>query len=347
MTAPALILVALTAAAEPPASVAATVAAHVIRMATAAPEGTAWAREIRAMSREVEQATQGTVRLKWYLGGIAGDELQMGERVRRDQLDGVASGGMLCTRLAPSMRVLGVQGLFQDRAEATYVAGRLKPILDEEFAKAGFVNLTELSIGPQVLFTRAPVNGLGDLRKQRVWVWDLDEVDRLEFGEMGVPVVAMSLEEAAHAYDAGKHDGFVAVPPAALAFQWSTQARYLSPLRVGVLTGCFIVANRAFDSLPLEAQQIFRTVEAKAAARLEEVGRTEDEALLGGGLFSHQGLTYLKVSDRFRAEFLEAAAAAREHLGNKLVPEALLLKVTTWLADFRAEHGGGATREKP
>jgi TRAP-type C4-dicarboxylate transport system substrate-binding protein len=342
MLTPALILVALTAAAEPPA----TVAVHVIRMATAAPEGTAWAREIHAMSRAIEQETHGTVRLKWYLGGIAGDELQMGERVRRDQLDGVASGGMLCTRLAPSMRVLGVQGLFQDRAEAMYVAGRLKPILDEEFSKNGFTNLTELSIGPQVLFMRTPVNGLADLRKQRLWVWDLDEVDRLEFGEMGVPVVATSLEDAAHAYDAGKHDGFMAVPPAALAFQWSTLARFLSPLRIGVLTGCFIVSNRAFDSLPLEAQQIFRAVEAKAAARLEEVGRTEDEALLGG-LFSHQGLSYLKVSDRFRAEFLEAAATAREHLGNKLVPEALLLKVTTWLADFRAEHGGAATREKP
>ena len=70
-------------------------AQHVVRMATPAPEGTGWAREIHAISREVEAATHDGVKLKWYLGGIAGDELQMGERVRRDQLDGVGSGGML------------------------------------------------------------------------------------------------------------------------------------------------------------------------------------------------------------------------------------------------------------
>ncbi len=330
-----LLLTAASAAADP--------AVHVLRMATAAPEGTAWAREIHAMSREVEQLSNGMVRLKWYLGGIAGDELQMGERMKRDQLDGVASGGMLCRRLAPSMRVLGVLGLFQDRAEATYVAGRLKPILDDEFAKSGFVNLAELSVGPLVLFTRGPVQSMAELRKMRLWIWDLDDVGRRELAEMGVTVVPLAVEEAAHAYDAGLHDGFLAVPPAALAFQWSTQARFLTPLRAGVLTGCFILANRAFDSLPLETQQLLRAVEAKAAARLEVVGQTQDDQLLGG-LFSHHGLSFIKVSDRFRSEFLEAAAAAREHLGGSIAPEPLLLKVTTWLADFRAEHGQGDKR---
>jgi TRAP-type transport system periplasmic protein len=316
---------------------------HTLRMATAAPEGTAWAREIRAMSREVEQLTHGTVRMKWYLGGIAGDEVQMGERIRRDQLDGVGSGGMLCARMAPSMRVFSVLGLFQDRSEATFVAGRLKPELDREFQKSGFVNLSEFTLGPQVLFTRQPVQSLADLKKARLWVWDLDEVQLKQLHEMGVPIVPTSVEEAARAYDTGKTDGFMAVVVAALAFQWSTQARYLTPLRFGVLTGCLIIANRAFDSLPLEAQQALRSISASTASRLELSGRQQDEALLGG-LFSRHGLTYVRVSDHFRSEFLEAAASAREHLGGALVPQPLLLKVTAWLADFRAEHGQGEKR---
>jgi TRAP-type C4-dicarboxylate transport system substrate-binding protein len=311
---------------------------HIIRMASVAPEGTAWAREIHAISREVEQLTHGTVKLKWYLGGIAGNELQMAERVKHDQLDGVASGGMLCTRLSPSMRALGLMGLFQSRGEAAYVAGRLKPALDAEFARSGFANLAELGVGPFVLFTRAPIQSLAELKKMRLWVWDLDDVTLRELAEMGIPAVPLPVEDAGHAYDAHQHDGFLAVPSAALAFQWSTQARFLLPLRTGVLTGCFIIAQRAFDSLPLEAQPIMRQVAAKAAARLDEVGRSEEEALLGG-LFSHHGLQFVQISDRFRGEFLEAAAQAREHLGQTLVPDALLGKVTAWLADYRAQHG--------
>jgi TRAP-type C4-dicarboxylate transport system substrate-binding protein len=309
---------------------------HVIRMASPAPEGTAWAREIGAISREVESLTKGSVKLKWYLGGIAGDELQMGERIKRDQLDGVGSGGMLCTRLAPSMRVLGMMGLFQDRAEASYVAQRLKPTLDAEFAKSGFVNLAELSVGPLVLFSKTPIQSLADLKKAKVWLWDLDDVQRPQLQAMGVSIAPTSVEEAAKAYDAGRHDTFLAVIQAALAFQWSTQTRYLTPLRMGVLTGCLIISTRAFDAVPLEVQQILRQVGAKAAQRLEEIGRDQDDQLLGG-LFTRHGLSYVKVSERFRGEFLEAAAATREKVG---VPDALLLRVTTWLADYRAEHGG-------
>jgi TRAP-type C4-dicarboxylate transport system substrate-binding protein len=326
----ALACVAVTAAAEP----------HVLRMASPAPEGTAWAREIRAFSREVETLTHGDVRLKWYLSGVAGDEVQMGERMRRDQLDGVASGGMLCQRLAPSMRVLAVVGLFGERAESGYVATRLRATLDAEFAQSGYVNLTEVFVGPQVLFTREPVQSLADLRRVRLWIWDLDDVSQRQFGVMGVHTVPLPLDKAGPAYDQGRIDGFVAVPSAALAFQWSTQARWLTPLRIAVLQGCLILTHRAFDQLPLDAQEALRSAAAKTSARLDDLGRQQDEALLGG-LFAHHGLRFVRVGDRFRGEFLEAAQAAREKLGGALVPDALMLKVATWLADYRAEHPSG------
>jgi hypothetical protein len=44
------------------------------------------------------------------------------------------------------------------------------------------------------------------------------------------------------------------------------------------------------------------------------------------------------VTPAFRAEFFEAARVAREKLGDQLVPRALLQKVMSMLADYRAEH---------
>ncbi|MGZ3408484.1 MAG: TRAP transporter substrate-binding protein DctP, partial [Polyangia bacterium] len=253
------------------ALVGTTTAAHaetvVLRMGTAAPEGTAWAREGHSFERDIAELTHGTVRMKWYLGGIAGDELQMLDRVRRDQLDGVASAGMLCHRLSPSMRVLRIVGLFQNRDESAYASGRLKETFDAEFLKAGFVNLGEMGLGPDVILSRTPILTMADLKKARLWIWDLDDVYRESLTAMGMTVVPRPLESAARDYDQHVLDGFIAVPTAALAFQWSAEAHYYTDLRPSFLRGCLLISSRAFDQLPIHGQQAVRQSAARTIAR--------------------------------------------------------------------------------
>ena len=309
----------------------------VLRMASPAPPGTGWAREAKAFERDIAELTKGQVRMKWYLGGIAGNELELLDRMKREQLDGVASGGMLCQRLAPTMRALRIVGLFQSRDESAYVSGRLKEILDAEFLKAGFVNLGELGVGPDVIFSRTPVASMAELKHARMWIWDLDDVYRQTLTAMGLSVVPRPLESAGRDFDDQRLDGFLAVPQAALAFQWSTQARYFTDLRPSFLRGCFIIASKTYDQLPVLGQQAIKQAAARAIARLEDLGRSQDEQLLST-LFVRQGLKHVPVSESFRAEFYAAAQAARDQLGDKLVPEALLQRVLGLLADYRAVH---------
>src|SRR5690348_16262697 len=63
----------------------------VLRFGTVAPDGTAWARIAKQTGADLAAATHGTVVSKWYFGGIAGDELQMLERVHKEQLDAIVS----------------------------------------------------------------------------------------------------------------------------------------------------------------------------------------------------------------------------------------------------------------
>src|SRR5690349_20981416 len=83
-----------------------------LRVGTLVPDGTAWARELKAFAREVEETAQLRVRIYW--GGIAGDEREMVGRVKRGQLDAIA-GAAVCTELAPSLKVTRLQGLFPSR----------------------------------------------------------------------------------------------------------------------------------------------------------------------------------------------------------------------------------------
>ncbi|HEX6836192.1 MAG TPA: hypothetical protein VF334_06440, partial [Polyangia bacterium] len=61
----------------------------VLRFGTVAPDGTEWARIAKQTGADLAAATHGAVMSKWYFGGIAGNELQMLERVRKEQLDGI------------------------------------------------------------------------------------------------------------------------------------------------------------------------------------------------------------------------------------------------------------------
>jgi TRAP-type C4-dicarboxylate transport system substrate-binding protein len=244
---------------------------------------------------------------------------------------------MLCHRLSPSMRVLRIVGLFQNRDESAYASGRLKETFDAEFLKAGFVNLGEMGLGPDVILSRTPIQTMADLKKTRLWIWDLDDVYRETMTAMGMTVVPRPLESAARDYDQHVLDGFIAVPTAALAFQWSAEARYYTDLRPSFLRGCLLISSRAFDQLPIPGQQAVRQAAARTIARLEEIGRAQDEALLGG-LFEKQGLKKQPASPTFRAEFFSLAQQTRDRIGPRIVPEGLLQRVLGLLADYRGVH---------
>jgi hypothetical protein len=55
-------------------------------------------------------------------------------------------------------------------------------------------------------------------------------------------------------------------------------------------------------------------------------------------IFQKQGIKKVPVNDRFRAEFFDAARAARDQLGDKLVPKEALGRVLEVLTDYRSEH---------
>jgi TRAP-type C4-dicarboxylate transport system substrate-binding protein len=306
-------------------------------MATVAPDGTSWAREIRAFARDLEIQTKGEVRVKWFFGGIAGDDVEVGERIERGQLDGAASGGMLCQKLAPTMKVMRIQGVFQSRDEGAFVLSRLSTTLEEEFKRSGNVLLTLSGLGPEVVFTRRPIHTMDELRKMPLWRWNIDEIGLLSARELGESVVPLSLDEAARAYDEKRTDGFYAIPSAALAFQWFSRSLYLTDLHTSYLWGCAFITARAFDRLPIEHQKVLRAAGAKLSQRIEEIGRQQDEALLGG-LFEKQGVLRNPVTTELRNDFLTAARAARQRIGGRLVTDVILQRVLALLADYRAEH---------
>jgi TRAP-type transport system periplasmic protein len=308
-----------------------------LRFATIAPDGTGWAREVKAFAREIELASSGRVGLHMYLGGIAGDDAEMGRRMRKDQLDGALSAGILCQEVAPAFGVFRIPGLVQDRAEERYVETRLLPTLRTQARAHGMVLLATGSLGTDVVLSRIPIDSLDSLRRLRLWQWDLDLTSVAFTRAMGMHPVPMPVTEAGRAYEEGKTDGFIAVPSAIFGYQWFSQKVYMTQFPFAPLHACALMTATAYERLPTDLREVVETASVKFGLRIGETTRAQDEELLGG-LFAKQGVRSVPVSPMLRAQFLDAAHVARDKLGSQLVPRELLLQVQSFLADYRSEH---------
>jgi TRAP-type C4-dicarboxylate transport system substrate-binding protein len=307
-----------------------------LRMAAIAPEGTGWARELKAMARDLEAATQGSVRMKWYLGGIAGDEMAALSRVRRGQLDG-AAGALFCGSLSPTLAVTRVAGLVQSRDEALHLVNYLRPRINDDFKRAGFVSVVVGNFGNDIIFLRDRVDSFAELRKQPMWIWDADAVLRRQMALMGLAMVPGSIEELSAMYDSGKINGMFVIPTAALAFQWTTRARYFIDLRSSMLAGCIALSQKSYDQLDFTEQQALTTAAAKFAIRFEDLGKRED-ALLIGGMLEQQGVHKLPTSEKLREAFIAVASQARTALEDSVIPKSLVKESIDLLTAYRANR---------
>ena len=333
---PALVLVAIALASH---DVRADDTPRVIRLATAAPEGSSWARELATFSRAIDTRTKGAVKLKIYYGGKAGNELEAKQRVDKGQLDGVMSGGMMCNAVIPSMNVLRVAGVFQERGETEHVARQLTPRFAKEAKANGYTLLGTAPLGASIIFSRAAVKTMDQLRKLKTWRWDLDQTAISLNRSMGFNILPMGLEEAGPAFEQGKIDALYAIPSAALAFQWYVQTSYIIDLPGDYLIGCVLVRTKTLDQLTEAQREIIRTESATLSLRFVDLARRQDDELVGNnGIFGRQGNKLVPVSQKLRAEFFEAARQAREKLDERIVPKELIKEVLTMLADYRSEH---------
>jgi TRAP-type C4-dicarboxylate transport system substrate-binding protein len=195
-----------------------------------------------------------------------------------------------------------------------------------------------------VLFSRRPVRALADLVSGGpFWVWNIDPVWQATLPALGIQTQATSLEELPRVYQKGAVNGFFALPSAALAFQWSALAGYVTPVDASILPACVVIANSAIDPLPIEHQELLRTSAAKFMARFNQSSHELENELMNG-LFQKQGVTKIQVTAQLHHEFAAAARAARPHVADKLLPPGLLASVEKMLDEYRAERRHEALR---
>jgi len=318
-------------------------AAEQLKIATLAPDGTAWMKAMRAAGEEVRKRTEGRVELRFYPGGVMGNDATVLRKIQIGQLQGGAVPMVALYQLYPDAQLYGLPLLFRSYAEVDYVRGRMDGPLLEGIERAGFVAFGLIEGGFAYLLSSAPVRRIADLRAEKVWAPEGDRISPVLFKAAGVAPVVLPLADVYTGLQTGLITAVGSSASGAIALQWHSKAKYLTDVPLFYTMGTLVVDRRAYERLAPPDRGPVKDVLTQTLRELDRASRRDDEAARAA--LRNQGIQFVRPAPADLDEFESVAARARaEIVKDGLYASPLLQTLEDHLKAFRAKGDGAPGR---
>jgi TRAP-type transport system periplasmic protein len=308
-----------------------------IKVATVAPDGSRWMQQMRAGAEEVNTRTSGRVTLKFYPGGVMGNDAQVLRKIRIGQLQGGAfTAGGLAERY-PGLNLYGIPLLFNSLDEIDAVRAQLDPELAAGLDRTGFVTFGFIEGGFANLLSNEPIRSVEDMRRKKVWVPEGDAISFLAMETMGLSPSVLPVTDVLTGLQTGLIEITFASPVAALVLQWHTKVKYITDLPISYSMGVFAIEKGVFSALSADDQRVVREVMGRYCHELDREAR--DDNRKAAEVLARSGLQTVMVNDadvegwRKTIESIHPQLRARPDIDAALFDRLLAL-----LAEYRRAH---------
>src|SRR5947209_667973 len=128
-------------------------ATTTFKIATLAPEGSSWMNLFHAWGKAVEEHSAGKIKVKFYPGGVAGDERDAVRKMRLGQINGAAVTAIGLGLIQSEIRVLELPLMIRDYAELDHIRNKFSDEIRKKFEDKGYVLLAWGDVGPVHIFS--------------------------------------------------------------------------------------------------------------------------------------------------------------------------------------------------
>jgi TRAP-type transport system periplasmic protein len=270
-------------------------AATTIKIATIAPDGTAWMKEMRAAGEAIKKATEDRVELKFYPGGVMGDNATVLRKIKIGQLQGGAFTGGEASAITKDAEIYTVPFLFRSQDEVDKVRAKVDPLIKDSVRKAGFELLGVSGGGFAYLMSTKDIKTRDDLKSAKVWVPQGDDIAALTFKTAGVTPVPLPLSDVYTSLQTGLIDTAANTPAGAIAFQWHTKIKHVVDMPIIYVVGELVVDKKTFDSLSAADQKVVTDQIAATFDKLDKLSRTDNASARDA--LKAQGITFFAPDD--------------------------------------------------
>ena len=262
--------------------------AATLKIATVAPEGSAWMKEMRAGAKEIQERTEGRVQIKFYGGGVMGNDSKVLGKIRIGNLHGGAFTPSALQKIYPEIALYGLPLTFESVEEVAYVRARLDQTIQDGLEQAGFINFGFAAGGFALIMSNDPVKGLDDMKGKRVWVPEGDTISYESMRALSLSPVTLPLTDVLTGLQTGLIDIVAMSPVGALVLQWHTKVKFITNMPLVYTLGFMAIDKRAFKKIDVADQGIVREVMTRTYADLDKANLSDNteamQALLNSGI---------------------------------------------------------------
>lgn len=267
-------------------------AATVFKMATAAPDGTGWMKEMREAAANVKTRTEGRVEFKYFPGGVMGNDVAVLRKMKLGQLQGGAFTGGELSQVQGDIQIYSLPFLFETLDEVAHVRQAMDADVKQRLSDKGIVPLGIAGGGFAYLMSTKPLRNQHDLRATKVWVPQTDRIAQVAFQQSQVNPIPLPLGDVYTSLQTGLLETAGTTTSGAIVFQWHTKMKHVFDMPLTYVVGLIAVDKRAYDKLTPADRVIVDAEFSQAFRDIETAGVKDNEqaraVLIKNGIQFHQ-----------------------------------------------------------
>ena len=283
-----------------------------IKIATLSPEGSVWMEKMRDGAEELARNTENRVKIKFYPGGVMGDDKAVLRKIRIGQLQGGAFVSGSLSQFFPDNQIYSLPLFFRSFKEIDYVRGHLDKKIIDGFEKGGFIVFGIAEGGFAYVMSTVPIHTVKDMRQQKVWIPDNDSMILEAIKAFDITPIPLSIADVRASLQTGLINTVTAPPIGALALQWHTQIKYLMDVPFLYIYGVLAVDRKAFKKISPGDRQIFRKIMGDVFTALDR--RSREDNIKAKESLHKQGIEFIKPPSEALKKWRKDASEVPERL---------------------------------
>jgi TRAP-type C4-dicarboxylate transport system substrate-binding protein len=291
-------------------------------------------KEMRAAAKQIQQQTEGRVQIRYYPGGVMGNDNAVLRKIRVGQLQGGAiTGGGLST-IYKDAQLYTLPFQFRNFQEVDAVRQEMDPQIIEGLKKEGYISFGLSEGGFAYLLSKSPVKSTQNMKELKIWIPEGDQVNASMFQALGISPIPLPLSDVLTGLQTGLIDTIASAPIGAIALQWHTRVKYLTEVPLAYLYATLVMTEKAFNKLGKPDQSIVKQVLETTFDRIDQQNRSDNRQALAA--LRQQGIEFVSPNTAQQNAWEDHANTVLRKLGEeRLFSPDLLSRMQTLIQQKR------------